>query len=369
MAGFHHSSFSYNKSSHLLVAVPGKLKHYSLDTLFSNNKMLCLDEADTLLIGGEESITKTILKKVLSAHRTLLKRNKISNTVQLREDESDSDDSSSAEDVVWHRPKIILTAATLPSRGPQTVGKQILRLMPKIAIFKTETTHKILPNVDCRFVQCGDIVSKFQQLERDLDTLKVDGQDLPKILVFANTVESAREVTDFLYGGYQTKSLPQGIPVPKWWMGKVGTFYKQPGVYSEGRESMVKAFREGSLHILVCSDLGSRGLDFPDCSAVIQFDFPENSEFFLHRAGRTARAGKAGLGELICVLLAIMLCVSYYLFCFFIVISYVSEPDQDIAEEIQKVVESTGMSFDSVFSRNKMLGRKIKQRRKTLESF
>ena len=297
MAAFHHSSFSYTKYSHLLVAVPGKLKHYSLDTLFNNNKILCLDEADTLLIGGEGLITKTILKKVQSTHRILQQRNDDSKRVQVRKDECTNDDGSSAVDVVRHRPNIIMTAATLPSKGPQTVGKQIMSLMPKVVIFKTDTTHKILPNVDLRFVPCGDFVSKFQQLEGDLDILKVDGQDLPKVLVFTNTKESAKEVTDFLRGGYQTKSQPQGIPSPKWWFGRVGSFYNQPGVFSEERESVVKAFRKGLLRVLVCSDLGSRGLDFPDCSAVIQFDFPENSEFFLHRAGRTARAGKAGLGK------------------------------------------------------------------------
>ena len=294
MAAFHHSSFSYTKHSHLLVAIPGKLRHYSLDTLFSNNKILCLDEADILLNGGEEDITKKILKRVQSTHRTL-QTNHFKETQEKKEAVDPS--SPSAEDAVWHKPKIILTAATLPSGGPQTVGKQILKLMPKITIFKTDTTHKILPNVDLRFVPCGDSHSKCQQLERDLDALKVDGQHAPKVLVFANTTESAKNVTDFLCGGYLTR--PQGSPAPKWWVAKVGSLYRQPGVFSMERENVVKAFRDGALRILVCSDLASRGLDFPDCNAVIQFDFPENSEFFLHRAGRTARAGKAGLGELL----------------------------------------------------------------------
>lgn len=282
-----------------MVAVPHKLKLYSMETLFKNNKILCLDEADTLLVGAEESSTKTILKKVQSIHMNLQnKRSEDIKRLELVKDEGENDGSSSSDNNVWYRPRIILTAATLPSQGPQTVGKQIMRLMPKgsIELFKTKITHKILPNVELKFVQCGG--SKFQQLEKDLDTLRGDGPELPKVLVFVNSMESAREVIDFLRGGFQMNpSPPQGILVPKWWLGKVGSFFKQPGVFSEERENVVKAFREGTLRLLVCSNLGSRGLDFPDCNAVIQFDFPENAEFFLHRAGRTARAGNAGLGE------------------------------------------------------------------------
>ena len=47
------------------------------------------------------------------------------------------------------------------------------------------------------------------------------------------------------------------------------------------------------------TDLASRGLDLPDITAVIQVDFPVNSADFLHRAGRTARAGKSGIGIII----------------------------------------------------------------------
>ena len=52
--------------------------------------------------------------------------------------------------------------------------------------------------------------------------------------------------------------------------------------------------RIGKIKILITSDLTSRGLDIPEISHVIQMDMPSNEDFFVHRSGRTARAGKTG---------------------------------------------------------------------------
>lgn len=60
------------------------------------------------------------------------------------------------------------------------------------------------------------------------------------------------------------------------------------------RKSTITKFRNGKLRILVTSDLTSRGLDIPGITHIIQMDFPSDEDFFIHRAGRTARAGKTG---------------------------------------------------------------------------
>ena len=65
------------------------------------------------------------------------------------------------------------------------------------------------------------------------------------------------------------------------------------------RKSAMDKFRSGKCKILVTSDLTSRGLDIPDISHVIQMDMPSNDDFFIHRAGRTARAGKTGINIVI----------------------------------------------------------------------
>ncbi len=60
------------------------------------------------------------------------------------------------------------------------------------------------------------------------------------------------------------------------------------------RKSIIDKFRSGKLKVLVTSDLASRGLDIPGITHIIQMDLPSNDDFFIHRAGRTARAGKTG---------------------------------------------------------------------------
>ncbi|MCR5607406.1 MAG: DEAD/DEAH box helicase [Treponema sp.] len=65
------------------------------------------------------------------------------------------------------------------------------------------------------------------------------------------------------------------------------------------RKSAIDRFRSGKTKILITSDLASRGLDIPNITHVIQMDLPENEDFFIHRAGRTARAGKEGINIVI----------------------------------------------------------------------
>src|SRR6202050_2782450 len=60
------------------------------------------------------------------------------------------------------------------------------------------------------------------------------------------------------------------------------------------RMAALDAFRNDSVQLLVCSDVAARGLDIPDVSHVINYDPPHHSEDYVHRIGRTGRAGKSG---------------------------------------------------------------------------
>ena len=61
------------------------------------------------------------------------------------------------------------------------------------------------------------------------------------------------------------------------------------------RESILKRLRENSLRFLVATDVAARGLDIPELSHVIQYEPPEDPEGYIHRAGRTGRAGASGV--------------------------------------------------------------------------
>ena len=61
------------------------------------------------------------------------------------------------------------------------------------------------------------------------------------------------------------------------------------------RERILKKVREGTLRFLVATDVAARGLDIPELSHVVQYEPPENPEDYIHRAGRTGRAGATGV--------------------------------------------------------------------------
>jgi len=61
------------------------------------------------------------------------------------------------------------------------------------------------------------------------------------------------------------------------------------------REKTLFQFKKGYLSVLVATDVASRGLDIPDVEAVINFDFPQTIEAYVHRIGRTGRAGRKGV--------------------------------------------------------------------------
>ena len=70
-------------------------------------------------------------------------------------------------------------------------------------------------------------------------------------------------------------------------------------IKNQERQNILAGFKSGKIPILITSDLSSRGLDIPGIEYVIQTDFPNDEDFFVHRAGRTARAGNSGVNIVI----------------------------------------------------------------------
>jgi len=76
--------------------------------------------------------------------------------------------------------------------------------------------------------------------------------------------------------------------------GLFGKINKKP-LSSQQRREALDSFRQGSVEALVSTDLAARGLDIPGITHVIALDVPSDSEVYIHRCGRTARAGKRGV--------------------------------------------------------------------------
>ncbi|KAK1581199.1 hypothetical protein Q3G72_003978 [Acer saccharum] len=67
-----------------------------------------------------------------------------------------------------------------------------------------------------------------------------------------------------------------------------------PAKYKSKRLGALNKFKAGECNILICTDVASKGLDIPSVDMVINYDIPTNSKNYIHRVGRTARAGRSG---------------------------------------------------------------------------
>ena len=104
----------------------------------------------------------------------------------------------------------------------------------------------------------------------------VKGMEEARIIVFVNTKRTADRVWGFLQGnGTDTAVLTGDVPQKR-------------------RLSLLQRFVEGELRVLVATDVAARGLHIPDVTHVINYDLPEDAEDYVHRIGRTARAGAKG---------------------------------------------------------------------------
>ena len=110
----------------------------------------------------------------------------------------------------------------------------------------------------------------------DLLCSLLDQEGLDRVLVFCNTKNN----TDRVVGLLNMRGLPAECI-----HGDLG---------QRVREKVLGRFRSGELRVLVATDVAARGLDIDDVDAVINYDIPEEGEYYVHRIGRTGRAKRSG---------------------------------------------------------------------------
>jgi len=116
-----------------------------------------------------------------------------------------------------------------------------------------------------------DMGGKVDLLVRILEKKKLD-----RVIVFANTKNNTDRITGLLeMKGISARCIHGGLQ-------------------QRVREKVLSAFRAGELRVLVATDVAARGLDIDDVDAVINFDIPEEAEYYIHRIGRTGRAKNRG---------------------------------------------------------------------------
>ncbi len=217
----------------IIVATPGRLvDHYNRKNIrFDKIKTVILDEADRMLDMGFFDDVTAIL-------------NRIKNRVNLG-----------------------LFSATI-SQEVMTVSWMYQRDEVEITVAATEESK---PDID----QYSITVPR---LEKTLALLRIlRSGALERVIVFCNTKVMCQRLSDDLRReGIHADCLHGDI--------KQST-----------RERTMAAFRAGKLPVLIATDVASRGIDVDDVDGVINYDVPEENEYYIHRIGRTGRARRKGI--------------------------------------------------------------------------
>ena len=226
------------KGVDILIATPGRL----LDLMnqghirFMHLEILVLDEADRMLDMGFINDVKKIIAKVPQERQTLF------------------------------------FSATMPDTIAD-LANSILKKPVKIEVTPQSTTvERIEQKVN--YVERGN---KLPLLKR---ILKQD--DAKSVLIFSKTKHGANKIVDYLDKSSIAVAAIHGN--------------KSQGA----REKALLNFREGKVQALVATDIAARGIDITAISHVINYDVPMDPESYVHRIGRTARAGRQGIAITFC---------------------------------------------------------------------
>lgn len=183
-------------------------------------------------------------------------------------------------------PQLALFSATVSPK----VQALMTDLFRQALVIRSEGSHKTVPTLVTQYRKVID-GKRFPLLETVLAERVKGGT-----LIFTNT----REQCDKL--ALELKNSGRECTIYRGEMDKVE------------RRNNLKAFREGKIELLISTDLASRGLDVEHVSRVINYHLPKELENYLHRVGRTARAGRKGL-----------------------VVNFVTERDKPLIDQLEKL--------------------------------
>ncbi len=160
---------------------------------------------------------------------------------------------------------------------PDAASALYAHRLPSARRLMVAGVHTTPPTLKQNFVTCTGASGKVDALRALLRGADGDGRPgLGRLVIFCNSQQSARFVDHTLVeDGYATANYHGAVP-------------------PDTRRANFASFIGGESHILVTTDLAARGLDGLDVDHVAHFDFPKRAEDYLHRCGRTARAGKRG---------------------------------------------------------------------------
>ncbi|MDD6678021.1 MAG: DEAD/DEAH box helicase [Firmicutes bacterium] len=221
------------KKPQIVVATPGRLMdHYNRKNLtLSKIQTVVLDEADRMLDMGFFKDVTRIIDKTKN------------------------------------RKNLGLFSATI-SQEVMTVSWMYQRDEAEITV---EPKKEDRPDID----QYSLTVSPLAKAETTLRLIR--GQNFERVMIFCNTKHMCQRLSDELCRAGADCDCIHG------------------DIRQSQREKTMQRYREGKLAILVATDVASRGIDVEDVECVINYDIPEENEYYVHRIGRTGRAKRKGV--------------------------------------------------------------------------
>ena len=223
----------------VIIATPGRLlDHFSRGKLVMTGiEILAIDEADKMLdMGFIPDVTK-ILEAIPQARQKILFSATIGNEIEA-------------------------------------LTKKFLENAHRVEISRSATVTK---NVNQSLVFIDRIAEKKLNKSDFLFEYVSKEKALSNAIIFCNRKKEVSHLTNFL----KKKKY------------KAGEIHGD--LTQEARTDVVKKFKNGEIKFLIASDVAARGLDITNVSHVINFDVPTNPEDYVHRIGRTGRAGKKGV--------------------------------------------------------------------------
>ena len=222
----------------ILIATPGRLEDLISRNLvkLSYVEMFVMDEADRMLEMGAIDNIKKILKRLPDTKQTLF----FSATM----------------------PKEIIKLSDSILNNPRRVSVHAVSST-------TETITQQVYHINRNYKR-----QLLQQISKK--------PSLSSVLVFVNTIDESEKIFEFV----KAANI------------KCGLLNKNKS--QTGRQKAIKDIKDWTIKVLVATDLASRGLDISDLSCVINYEIPNDAESYVHRIGRTARAGKNGLAIAFC---------------------------------------------------------------------
>ena len=221
------------KKPQIVVATPGRLMdHYNRHTIrLDKIQTVVLDEADRMLDMGFFKDVTRILDKIKN------KKN------------------------------MGLFSATI-SQEVMTVSWMYQRDEVEITV---EPKQQDRPNIDQYSLTCTPL----EKAETTLRLIKHEGYE--RIIIFCNTKHMCQRLSDELQRAGMDCDCLHG------------------DIKQSQREKTMLRYRQGKLAILVATDVASRGIDVDDVDCVINYDVPDENEYYVHRIGRTGRAKRKGV--------------------------------------------------------------------------